>query len=253
VNGVVDAATITGIVLAVTRVGAFVVASPVMKPFPGTGRSAFAIAIGFALARPTPMPETLSGLFVAVAANIGIGVTLGFLTGIMLHAFEVAGSAIDLNAGLNISQVFDPLTGQAVSVFARAFNLAAIGLWLVMGGDRLAVEALAATVEILPLGGAISFDPGLAQTAVTLVSQMMLAALQLTIPTLAALMVAEVALGVASRFAPQANVFALGLPLKLVAALATVSLVVVAFPGAIDSSMAVTRDVVVTTIRGLGG
>ena len=40
---------------------------------------------------------------------------------------------------------------------------------------------------------------------------------------------------------------------KLAAALATVSLVVVAFPGAISTSMDATRDVVVTTIRGLGG
>ena len=252
-EAVIDVAGMTGIVLAITRVGAFAVASPVLKAFPATGRSAFALAVGLALARPTPMPSSLSGFVVVMATNIGVGIVLGFLTGILLHAFEVAGSIIDLNSGLNASQIFDPLTGQSVSVFGRAFNLTAMVLWLVMGGDRLAVEALAATVEILPLDGALSFSPGLAETAVTLVAQMLLAAVQLTIPALAALMVVEVALGVAARFAPQANVFALGLPAKLAAALATVALVVVAFPSAIGTSMDATRDIVVTTIRGLGG
>lgn len=252
-EAVIDVAGITGIVLSIIRVGAFAVASPVLKAFPMVGRSAFALGVGLALAEPTPMPSTLSGLVIAMATNIGIGVVLGFLTGILLHAFEVAGSIIDLNSGLNVSQIFDPITGQSVSVFARAFNLGAMALWLVMGGDRLAVEALAATVEILPLDGSLSFAPGLAETAVALVAQMLVAAIQLTIPALAALMVVEVALGVASRFAPQANVFALGLPAKLAAALATVALVVLAFPGAIDTSMDATRDVVVTTIRGLGG
>jgi flagellar biosynthetic protein FliR len=244
---------ITGIVLSVTRVGAFVAASPMLRAFPPSGRSAYALAIGLALARPTPPPPTLSGFAVAVAANVGVGIVLGFLTGILFHAFEVAGSVIDLNSGLNASQIFDPITGQANSVFGRAFNLTAIALWLVMGGDRLAVEALAATVAMLPLDGAISFAPGLVDTAVALVAQMLLSAVQLTIPSLAALMVAEVALGVASRFAPQANVFALGLPAKLIAAMATVTLVIVAFPGAMMSSMDDTRQIVITTIRGLGG
>jgi flagellar biosynthesis protein FliR len=248
-----DLTAITGIILAVPRVGAFAVASPIFKAFPPTGRSAYALAIGFALARPTPPPPTMSGFVVVMATNVGVGMVLGFLTGILFHAFEVAGSIIDLNSGLNASMIFDPITGQANSVFARSFNLGAVALWLVMGGDRLAVEGLAATVAMIPLDGAISFASGLADTAVTLVAQMLLTAIQLTIPALAALMIAEVALGVASRFAPQANVFALGLPAKLITALATVTLVIVAFPGAMETAIADTRDIVITTIRGLGG
>jgi flagellar biosynthesis protein FliR len=248
-----DVTMITGIIAAVTRVGAFVIASPILKAFPAPGRTAFALAVGLALARPTPPPPTMSGFIVIMATNVGVGIVLGFLTGILFHAFEVAGTIIDMNSGLNASMIFDPLTGQANSVFSRAFNLTAASLWLVMGGDRLAVEALGATVAMLPLNGALSFSSGLADTAVALVAQMMMAAVQLTIPSLAALMVAEVALGVASRFAPQANIFAIGLPAKLVATLATVFLVVVAFPGAMETSIADTRDIVITTIRGLGG
>lgn len=252
-EAILELPTITGIVLAVTRVGAFVVASPILKGFPATGRSVYALAIGFALARPTPPPPTVSGLAAAVATNVGIGIVLGFLTGVLFHAYEVAGSIIDMNSGLNASVIFDPISGQAVSVFGRAFNLVAMALWLVMGGDRLAVEAMAATVAMLPLDGTIALAPGLAETAVSLVAQMLLAAVQLTIPAMAALLIAEVALGVASRFAPQANVFALGLPAKLVAALATVGLVVAAFPSNMTTSMDVTREIVVTTIRGMGG
>jgi flagellar biosynthetic protein FliR len=250
---VIDLSGITGFVLSIIRVGAFAASSPVIKPFPAIARTAFAMGVGLALAEPTPLPGTMSGLFVAIATNIGVGIVLGWITGILLQAFQVAGSIIDLNSGLNASQIFDPINGEAVSVFGRAFNLAAMALWMVMGGDRLAVEGLAATVELIPLNGTLSFSSGLAETASTLVVQMLLTAIQLTIPTLAALMVVEVALGIAARFAPQANVFALGLPAKLAAAMATVALVVVGFPGAISNSMDATRDVIITTIRGLGG
>ena len=250
---VIDLAGITGIVLSIIRVGAFAASSPVLRAFPAIARTAFALGVGLALSVPTNMPATLSGLFVAVATNVGVGIVLGYLTGVILHAFQVAGSVIDLNAGLNASQIFDPINGEAVSVYGRAFNLAAMALWLVMGGDRLAVEGLAATVQMIPLDGTLSFSAGLVETASALVVQMLLTAIQLTIPTLAALMLVEVALGIAARFAPQANVFALGLPAKLAAAMATVALVVVGFPGAISTSMDATRDVIVTTIRGLGG
>jgi flagellar biosynthetic protein FliR len=253
VNILLDTAALSGFVLSVTRVGAFAAASPLLKPFPKPGKMAFSQAIGWAFSSPVPQATTLSGMIVAVVANAGIGIVLGFLTGIILYAFEVAGSVIDLNSGLSLSQVLDPISGHSTAVFARAFNLTALALWFVLGGDRLTVEALGATVRAIPLNGAISLAPGLAETAVHLVADMLIAAIQLAIPSIAALMVAEVALGVASRFAPQANVFALGLPAKLVAALATTSLVLAGFPSAIHSSMETTRQLVITTIHGLGG
>ena len=45
---------------------------------------------------------------------------------------------------------------------------------------------------------------------------MLVAAVEMAMPALAALFVAEVVLGIASRFAPQANIFLLGLPAKVI-------------------------------------
>lgn len=248
-----DPAQLVGLVLAITRTGAFAAASPMTKALPVPGRIAFALAVGLATARPAEGAEVLSGFVVMVAVNVGVGLVLGFLTGLVIVAFEVAGSVIDITSGLNASQVFDPVTGSHNSVFGRAFTLTAITLWFVMGGDRLAVEALSATVVAIPLDGTISLSPGLADVAVRLVAEMLWSALQLALPTLAALFVTEVAFGVAARFAPQTNVFAIGLPAKLVAAMATVGLVIAGFPTAMDGSMATAREIVITTIRGLGG
>jgi len=249
----VTTAQVLGIVLSMARMGAFAQASPITRALPATGRTAFTLALGWALATPALDNPTLSGMIVAIATNVGVGVTLGFLTGILMYAFEMAGSVMDLSSGLSASRLFDPLTGHSSAVFGRAFHLISVALWLVIGGDRLAIQGLAATIEMIPLDGSLSLSPGLAQTAISLSAQMLLVAIQVTIPAFAALMISEVAMGVASRFAPQANVFALGLPLKLLAALATVGLVVAGFPGAVSGAMDSARDVIVTTIRGLGG
>ena len=49
-------------------------------------------------------------------------------------------------------------------------------------------------------------------------------------PILTALLLSELALGVASRLLPQANVFLLGLPLKILVVLAVVLVSVNSFP-----------------------
>jgi flagellar biosynthetic protein FliR len=253
VNLSIDLPDIFGLVFAMSRVGAFAAASPVTRSLPVPGRLAFTLAIGLALAHPISVPAVNSALIAGSFINVGIGLVLGFLTGILINAFRSAGALVDLTSALNSSQIFDPTTGNQNTVFDRGFHMTALVLWFVMGGDRLAIEGLAATIELIPLDGTISLAPGLADVAVDLVAMMLLAAVQLALPALAALFLAEVGFGLASRFAPSANVFALGIPFKLVAALLSVGLVLAGFPDAVASSIADTRDVVITTIRGLGG
>ncbi len=247
-----EPAAVTGLVLAMIRVGAFAVSSPVLRGFPVTGRLAFTLAVGLGLAQPALANPSVTDLVAAAAVNVTVGIVLGFLTGLVFYLFQVAGALVDITSGLNAGQVFDPLTGTRNAVFSRGFFLTALVLWLVMGGDRLAVEGLAATVAAIPLDGAISLAPGLADVAVGSVAAMLRAAVELAMPALAALFVAEVGLGIATRFAPQANVFSLGLPAKLLAAMFSVSLVFAAFPAAVDGAVGTTRDTIISVIRGLG-
>ena len=87
-----DPAEAIGLVLAISRAGAFAAASPMTKALPIPGRLAFAIGIGLALAHPVSTPGDLGGFLAAAVINAGIGLVLGFLTGLILVAFQVAGS-----------------------------------------------------------------------------------------------------------------------------------------------------------------
>lgn len=243
---------ILGLTLAISRAGAFAAASPLTRALPVPGRLAFTLAVGLGISQPALADPSTSDFVVATVTNVAVGVVLGFLTGILIQAFAVAGSVIDLSSGLNASQIFDPLTGTQNAVFARLFNTAALCLWFVMGGDRLLVSGLGASVRAIPLDGAISLGAGLARTAVDLSGLLLVSAVQLALPALAALFLTEVVFGVASRFAPQANVFALGLPSKLGAALLTVGFVIARFPSAVDGGIADAHDIVVSALKGLG-
>ena len=90
---VVDARWVIGVLLAVTRVAAFVIASPQLgKAVPVPARLAFAIAIGWFLATavdgqlPPVASEFSAARIVALTGlNAAVGVVMGWMLGVLFH------------------------------------------------------------------------------------------------------------------------------------------------------------------------
>lgn len=233
----------TGLVLALTRVAAFVVASPVLgRAVPMTGRLAFTMAIGFFLTEPVAAPDNMFALAGFVVVNAVIGVVLGFLTGLMFQLFAVAGSLVDLTSGLSLASVYDPSQGEPAAVFSRMFNLVAVTIFVLVGGLHLLVSGLAISVDAIPLDGQITMRGGLVSMTLTLISRMIIAAIEVALPVLSALFLAEIVLGLAGRFAPQANILLLGLPAKLLLTFSMLTVSFLLFPEAIDGVTGGIRD-----------
>jgi flagellar biosynthetic protein FliR len=81
--------------------------------------------------------------------------------------------------------------------------------------------------------------------------RMLIGAVEMAMPALAALFIAEIVLGIAARFAPQSNVFLIGLPVKLFAALASVSAVLLLVPETMDGVMGIVQDTFRTALHGM--
>lgn len=227
-----------GFLFALARMGAFAVASPIFsRAFPPIGRFLFALAGGIFLARPVDGVVTLPSLVSAVFANVAVGLVLAFVSGLVFYLFDIAGEVLDVSSSLATAQILDPITRRETGVFARLFQMTGFAMFFAVGGDRLVMSAMARSTDALPLTGGVSFGPGLGKAVVTTVGTMMVAGLELTAPALAALLLTEVALGIASRFSPQTNVFLLGLPAKLLVTFAVMGAVLAIFPGMLHGAI----------------
>jgi flagellar biosynthetic protein FliR len=250
-NLVIDAGWVTGVLLASIRVAGFVVASPFLKAFPATGRTALVLVLGFAFAEPVAESGDLAVLLTGGFANAVVGLALGFLTGLIFYLFTVAGSLIDFTSSLSVASVFDPMSNGRVSIFGRMFNLLAITLFFLLGGDRLLAAGLGTSFDAVGVTGSIDLAGGLGDAAITLMGRMMIAAVELAMPALAALFIAEIVLGIASRFAPQSNVFLIGLPVKVLAALASVGAVLLLVPETMDGMIRIVHDTFRDALSGM--
>jgi flagellar biosynthetic protein FliR len=249
----VDANWVLGLLLATTRVGAFVVAAPQLgSAIPTSAKLGFTVAIGWFLVGPVGGEVTLARLIGLAAVNAGVGVLLGWLLGVLFHMFAVAGSLIDVSAGTSIGAVLDPTRGDQGAVFSRFFQIAGLALFHALGGLALLVSVLAWSTRAVPLDGVATFTPAVADAAGGLVSRLMVAGTEVAMPVLAVLMMTELVLALAARFAPTANVFLLGLPAKTLLAITMAGMSVALFPEAVDGLLQLSRQTAIEVLNGIG-
>jgi len=232
-------ATISVFLLVLARTGAWVVAAPVVsaKGVSPIGRLSLAVALAMFV---TPMigtpkvPEGLAGYATAVAAQVAIGLALGWLTALLFAAFEVAGTLADLSGGFSFASILDPLTGQPAAGFSRLFTICFTALFFVTDAYQVVLGGFVRSFAGLPLDHLPSLSEGTAGALGHAVTHVVLAAFEVAAPLLGVLFLTDVALGFAARFVPQANAMSIALPIKTLVALTTAGATLALLPGHLD-------------------
>ncbi|WP_224788620.1 type III secretion system export apparatus subunit SctT [Pandoraea terrae] len=140
-----------------------------------------------------------------------IGGALGCALAWPFWVFHAVGAYIDNQRGATLSSVVDPANGVDTSELANMLNLFCAAAYLNIGGMRLMLDVLARSYGICdPLRACnLSLPPVLSLLDVIVVHALVLAS-----PVVAALLISEILLGLLSRFAPQMNAFAVSLAIK---------------------------------------
>ncbi len=223
---------LVGVFLVFARISGFFVAAPFFGHVnvPVRVRVLLSAVLAYALSGLVvgPLPtgtETSVGLLVAVAIEVLTGLALGFTAQFIFWAIQYAGELLGFQMGLGLAQVVDPSTGghnnpmgRMLSLtFLLAFLLLGLLLLLLLAGHHLALGALVRSFEAIPLAGARVSAAGplmLQWTGVFITT-----ALRLASPFMITIFLVDAALGVFARVAPQADLFSIALPLKLIVGL----------------------------------
>jgi flagellar biosynthetic protein FliR len=221
-------ATLVALLLCVARISAWVLIAP---PFATSGlpraiKPVLAIALALAVtpvaAAHTPSAE-VAPLAGALLGNVVIGAGLGFGTRLVFAAVESAGSLIDLFGGFSLAFALDPLSQNNNSVFGRFYTLLTSTLLFATQAHLLVIAGFLRSFQVVPLDGGVSMAR-LSSQLIPGLTQMFVAALQIAGPLIIVLVLADLAMGLLNRIAPQLNVYSLSFPLKIMLTLALVGL-----------------------------
>jgi len=222
------------VLLVFVRISGVLLAAPFFGQLsiPVRVRVLLAVLLAYSLSGlvPGPLPphaDQALGFIVAVALEALTGLLLGFAAHMIFWAVEMAGDLIGFQIGLHMAQVFNPLEGHAANPLGRLLSLAALMIFVLLDGHHVVLRALVESFRVVPLAGAslAASQPLLVQW----VWDFLVLALRLAAPFMVTILLIDVALGIFARVVPQADLFSIALPLKLLVGLALVLFYIRAF------------------------
>lgn len=235
----IDVATaqLVTLLLVSTRILAWSVIAPPMATGGAPRTVKVMLSVGLALAVvPRAQAHAPAAEFVPMAGSlleqVLIGAGLGFLTRLVFTAVESAGAFLDLFGGFSLSAAYDPLTTTTTSVLGKFYGLLCTTLLFATNAHLLVFQGFLRTFSSVPLDATVSLaqlDRAITHAATGLFVD----ALQIAGPLIVVLFMADLALGVLNRIAPQLNAFQLSFPVKIGLTLMLVGLGFTLLPGVV--------------------
>jgi flagellar biosynthetic protein FliR len=207
------------IMWAALRVAGVVMIAPILGAMfvPNRVKILITLVLAFAMLPvigtvPAFSPLSAQG-FVAVAQELAVGVAIGFMLKIAIEAAVLAGQIVSSGTGLSFAMVVDPQSG-GIPLLGRFYLIVATLLMLAANAHLQLIEVLAGSFELIPIGSG-GLGTGEARQVADFAGIMFVGALKLALPSVAAMLMVNVAFGVISRAAPTLNLFAVGFPITL--------------------------------------
>ncbi|GAA4810533.1 flagellar biosynthetic protein FliR [Nocardioides caeni] len=235
----VDGAALTALLLASVRVVAWIAVVPpfATRGIPTMAKVVLSLGLSFAIApvlATQELPSTLPGLLVSTLTQLLIGLGMGYVTMLLFSAIAAAGALIDLFGGFALAAAWDPMTMNNNTVFGRFHQMLATALLLATGGHLLVIGGLLSTFHYLPLTGFPDVS-GWDGILITAFSMFFTIAVQMALPMIAVLFVADLALALLTKVAPQLNALNVMFPAKVGLTLLLLGLSFPMLPGAVEN------------------
>jgi flagellar biosynthetic protein FliR len=219
-----------GFVLILTRISAFFAASPLFSwaTIPLRSKVTIALLVSSFFAMLTPCQFTTDNTQFLQILLLGgnefiYGLALGMVIYCLFAVVRVAGRIVERQMGLMMANILDPFSNEQGQPLGLLLEILFIFLLFSTNSHHLLVQILGRSFQ--------SFEPGfcpevsvLAQSVLRASSMLLMLALQMAAPMLAAFLLLMVVLGFMARVSPETNILFLSLPLRIAMGLMLVAI-----------------------------
>jgi flagellar biosynthetic protein FliR len=218
---VISSAWIAVFGLVLARVGGLLVAAPIFgaRQVPAQSKIGLAVVLSLIftplqLDRAETIPPGAVAFGVLAGRELLIGLAVGFAVSVIFTGIQVGGHLVGIQMGFGLGGVLNPQGDAQSGIIDAFYAVLATVIFLTANGHHAVLVALARTFELMPVGG--SQLPAVEPVQVmALLQSVIVVALRIAMPAIAALLLADVALGLVGRAAPQVQVLTEGMPIKI--------------------------------------
>ncbi len=166
------------------------------------------------VASTVTLPTTFGAFFIVIIKEIALGIMIGYIANIVFSTFFIAGDLIGRQMGLQIGSVVDPQLQTQTTPLSLIFYLIAALLFLSLNGHHWFIKALSTSFASIPIGQ-INYSTATISKVINMFKAFFTAGVSIAAPFIVILLLVLTALGLASRVAPQIQIFFLAFPIKL--------------------------------------
>ena len=222
-----------------TRISAFMFVAPFfsMNNTPRRLRAGFSLIVAILLVHTltdhnVPEYSTVLGYSVIVLKEAITGLMIGLGANICMSIVHLGGKIADMEIGLSMVQVLDPLTRSNTGFMGSFYQYILVLVMLVTNMHYYFLRAIVETFSLIPIGGAKFSSEKIMTTMIQFMTDYITISFRLCLPIVAAMLLLNAILGILAKTAPQVNLFSVGIPIKLLVGLSILFLTMGTLPSA---------------------
>lgn len=216
------------------------------------GLSAFVSLLLYnVLQRPELNYTDVIGYAVIVFQEGITGLLIGFSANICNSIVLFAGNIIDMDIGLSMATIFNPETNSDSTISGNFYQKIIILILIASNMHLYILQAIGDSFSVIPIGGTQFNWQHIADTLGTYMCDMGVIGFRIYLPFFACIMILNCILGIMAKVAPQMNMFAVGMQLKVLVGFAVMFLTVILLPDAAEFISDEMKKMVVMIIEGL--
>lgn len=184
--------------------------------------------------KPVLEYETVYGYAVLVLKEALAGLLMGYGCNICTTIISFSGRIMDMETGLSMASLMDPATMQDMSISGMLYQYAILLLLMVTGMYQYIIKALVESYSLIQLGQPLIIPERLFSVMMKFLSDYILIGFRICLPLFAVMIILNAVLGILAKVAPQMNMFAVGIQLKVFVGLSVLLLTTILLPQVAD-------------------
>lgn len=243
-------------ILVLVRIASFVAVAPFfgLNTVPTRVKAGFAATLAIVIAQVSPAEVSYGGMVaysVIVVREAITGLMIGLMANISTYIIGFAGRMIDMEVGLAMAQEYNPMTRTQESITGNLYYYTIMLLLLITDMYHYIVRAIADTFTLVPVNTQVFDWDYLAENMISFISDMFFIGFRIMLPVFVCLMILNCVLGIMAKVAPQMNMFAVGIQVKIFFGYAILVVTVILLPRAASMISEEIKLLLRLVIRGL--
>lgn len=178
--------------------------------------------------------NTVTEYAIIVMKEAVVGLLIGFAASTCTSIVNFAGSIADMETGLSMVTLMDPTSRESTSITGVLYQYVLMLMMITTGMYRYLFGALADTFVLIPINGAVFHMESLVNSLITFLGNYVIIGFRIVLPIFCAIILLNAVLGVLAKVAPQVNMFAVGMQLKILVGLSVLFFTAGILPGIAD-------------------